>query len=116
MADAILNSTASIQCTHSARVNIVTSNTRVKVGGNYAVTISDTYTVTACPFQIPVGVGTKPQPCVKLQWFSPAKRVRVNGQAVLIKTSAATAICQSAEQIPQGSPVVVQTQMRVKAI
>ena len=113
MANPVLNSSASLQCTHGAKVNITTTNTRVKVGGNYAVTVSDSYTVSGCPFQVSIGTGTKPQPCVKIQWIVPAKRVRVSGQAVLTQSS--TGICQSAEQIPQGTPTVVQTQMRVKA-
>lgn len=113
MANPVLNSSASIQCAHGSKVNIVTTNTRVKVGGSYAVTLSDTYTVSGCPFQVPIGTGTKPQPCVKIQWTVPAKKVRVNGQPVL--TMSSTGICQSAEQIPQGAPTVVQTQLRVKA-
>lgn len=113
MADPVLNNSASIVCTHGGTVNIVTTNTRVKVGGSFAVSLNDTYMVAGCPFQVPVGAGTKPQPCVKVQWVVPAKRVRINGQPVLTMTS--TGICQSAEQIPQGPPTVVQTQMRVRA-
>ena len=56
----------------------------------------------------------KPQPCVKVQWTTPATRVKVNGQFVLL--SASSGLCQSAEQIPQGSPMVATTQKRVKGI
>jgi hypothetical protein len=77
-------------------------------------TVNDTTTVAGCPFQVPIGTGTKPQPCVKVQWTVPASRVKVNGQFVLLSTS--SGICQSAEQIPQGPPSVVSTQTRVKGI
>jgi hypothetical protein len=109
----IIDTAATIMCPHGGQVSIVSSNTRVKVGGAFATTISDTFTVSGCPFQVPVGAGTKPQPCIKLQWTVPATRVRVNGQFVLLQTS--TGLSLSAEQIPQGPPSVVLTQMRVKA-
>jgi hypothetical protein len=75
-------------------------------------TIGDNYSVAGCPFQIPIGTGTKPQPCVSLRWIAPAVRVKVGGQPVVLQAS--SGICQSAEQIPQGPPTVVSTQMRVK--
>jgi hypothetical protein len=113
MADPIVHTAATVQCTHGASVSITSSNTRVKVDGSPATTLPDTFTVSGCPFQVPAGPGTKPQPCVRIQWLVPAKRVRVNGNPVLLMSS--TGLCQSAEQIPQGAPTVTQTQMRVKA-
>ncbi len=112
MAAPIVNKDSQIQCPHAATVNIQTSNSQVKADGQAVATMSDTFTVSGCPFQIPIGTGTKPQPCVTLQWVVPATRVRVNGQPVLLKDS--SGICQSAEQIPQGPPNVVMVQMRVK--
>ena len=109
----IIDKNATILCPHGGQASIITSNTHVKVGGAFATTISDTFTVSGCPFQVPIGTGTKPQPCVKLQWTVPATRVRVNGNFVLLQTS--TGLSLSAEQIPQGPPNVVMTQMRVKA-
>jgi hypothetical protein len=112
MSGFLITTAASIICTHGAQVSIVSSNTRVKAGGAFVATVSDTCTVSGCPFQIPVGPGTKPQPCVTVRWIVPAVRVRVGGQPVLLQTS--SGLCQSAEQIPQGPPTVVSTQMRVK--
>lgn len=113
MADPLLTTSSSLTCSHGATVNSSTSNTRVKVGGAYVVTQNDLFSVSGCPFQIPVGAVTKPQPCVKVQWVVPAKRVRINNQPILLMSS--TGICQSAEQIPQGPPTVAQTQLRVRA-
>lgn len=105
----LLDKNATILCTHGGSVQIQTTNTRVKAGGGYVTTLNDVFTVTGCPFTVP---SPKPQPCVRIQWIVPATRVRVNGSPVLIQTS--TGLCQSAEQIPQGAPNVVVTQVRVQ--
>ncbi len=97
-------------CPHSGQISVVSTNTRVKAMGQYVAVMGDTYTVAGCPFM----VGTKPQPCVKVQWIVPAIRVKVMGKQVLLKGS--TGICLSAEQIPQGPPNVIVTQMRVKGV
>lgn len=112
MAGTIVTTTSSAICTHGATVSIVSSNARVKVDGSPVALMNDTYTVSGCPFQVPVGPSTKPQPCIKLQWIAPAVRVRVSGQPVILQTS--SGLCLSVEQIPQGPPTVVATQIRVK--
>lgn len=101
---------ASATCMHGGQVTTVSSNTRVTVSGQPVATLNDTYTVAGCPFQIPVGPGTKPQPCVKVQWLVPAMRVLVGGQPAILQSS--SGLCQSVEQIPQGPPSVVVTQLR----
>lgn len=101
-------------CPHSAgQITVVSSNTRVFVSGMPAATMVDTFTIAGCPFQVPVPGGTKPQPCVTAKFLVPATRVFVNGSPVIIQTS--TGICQSAEQIPAGPPVIQSTQPRVIA-
>jgi hypothetical protein len=102
-------------CPHGGQVQAIASYPRVKFGGQIAVTTSDTFTVSACPFQIPVGAGTKPQPCIKVQWLVPATRVRIGGNPALVTSCASGALCLSAEQIPQGPPSVSVTQVRAKA-
>ena len=101
-------------CPHGGQISVVSTNTRVKATGQYVAVMGDTYTVAGCPFQVPAGPATKPQPCVKVQWIVPAMRVKVMGKQVLLKGS--SGICLSAEQIPQGPPNVIMTQMRVKGV
>jgi hypothetical protein len=108
----LLHVDAAVTCPHGGKATIASANKRVKVGGLYVATINDLTTVAGCPFQVPVGAGTKPQPCVKVQWQAPATRVKVNQQFVLLNTSGG--LCLSAEQIPQGPPMVTATQVRVK--
>jgi uncharacterized Zn-binding protein involved in type VI secretion len=112
MSNPIVTSSTSAICQHGAQVSIISSNTRVTVAGAAVAVLNDQYTVSGCPFQVPVGAGTKPQPCIKIQWIAAATRVRVGGQPVILQSS--SGLCLSAEQIPQGSPSVVMVQPRVK--
>jgi hypothetical protein len=99
---------ASAMCPHAGQVTAISSNTRVLVNGMPVATVADTFTVAGCPFTVP---GPKPQPCIKVQWLVPATRVLVNGQPAILQTS--SGLCQSAEQIPQGPPLVTMAQTRV---
>lgn len=105
---------ATIQCPHGGQASIAPTNQRVKASGASVAIVNDLTTVAACSFQVPVGAGTKPQPCVKVQWLTPATRVKVMGQPVLLQDS--QGLCQSAEQIPAGPPTVATTQIRVKGM
>ena len=102
---------ATATCPHGGQVSTISTNTRVLVSGQPVATLGDTYLVAGCAFTVPVG---KPQPCVKVQWLVPATRVLVGGKPAILQTS--TGICQSAEQIPQGPPIVIATQTRVSGI
>lgn len=109
----LLHENAVVNCTHGAKATIVTTNKRVKVMGQAVAVVVDVTTVAGCPFQIPVGAGTKPSPCLKIQWSAPAARVKVMGQPVLVQSS--VGLCQSPEQAPQGNAIVAGQQQRVKA-
>lgn len=103
----LLHVGATAICPHGGQVSIIPSSARVSAGGQPVATMADTYLVAGCAFTVPPG---KPQPCVKVQWLVPALRVFVGGQPAILQTS--TGICQSAEQIPQGPPTVLVTQVR----
>lgn len=107
----IVQAGASSQCPHAGAAQIVPSQQRVLANGAPLVLVADQTMVVGCPFQVPVGTGTKPQPCVSVTWQAPATRVFVNGQPVLLQSS--TGMCLSAEQIPAGPPMIVNTQTRV---
>ena len=100
-------------CPHAGTGQTISTNTRVLVNGMPVATMVDQFVIAGCPFQIPVGAGTKPQPCVKVLWAVPATRVLVNGQPPVLATSGG--VCQSVEQIPQGPPIVTTVQPRVVA-
>ena len=109
MADYLIDVNATVQCPHgTGRAQINSANTRVKVEGQPVALLDDAFLVSGCAFM----VGTKPQPCVKLEWSTPAKRLRIGGKQVLLKSSQAQG--QSAEKISQGPASLVKTQQRVK--
>jgi uncharacterized Zn-binding protein involved in type VI secretion len=107
----LLHVGASATCPHGGQISVVSSNTRVLVNGLFVATAADVYGIAGCPFTVPAGPATKPQPCVKVQWFTPATRVFINGQPAILQLS--SGLCQSVEQIPQGAPLVAATQTRV---
>jgi uncharacterized Zn-binding protein involved in type VI secretion len=107
----LLHVGATVTCPHGGQVTIISTNTRALVGGMPVATLGDTYLVAGCAFTVP---GPKPQPCVKAQWIAPATRILINGQPAILQASAG--LCQSAEQIPQGPPIVAVTQVRVGGI
>jgi len=102
---------ASANCPHGGMISAVPSCTRVLVSGQPVVTVADTYPVAGCPFTLPPGT---PQPCISVRWLTPATRVMVNGQFVILQAS--TGLCLSAQQAPQGPPIVTTTQVRVSGI
>jgi len=95
-------------CPHGAPVQVISTNSRVLVSGQPVATLNDMYLIAGCAFN----VASKPQPCIKIQWITPASRVMINGSPVILQNS--IGICQSPEQAPQGPPIVVSIQTRVK--
>ena len=104
-------------CTHAAPAQTPPTQSRVLVGSpsQPVETIDNVITVSGCPFQIPVGLGTIPQPCVLVQWTMPATRVLVGGSPPLLQASPGPGpgLCLSVEQIPQGPPMTSGLQTKV---
>jgi len=110
-----MHANATVQCTHGAPANIIPTQTRVLVNGLPVALITDQVVVAGCPFTLPP---PKPQPCVTVKWLMPSARVLINGQAAMVISApgAGPGLCQSAEQIPQGPPMVSAVQTRVTAM
>ncbi len=110
----LLHVGAVVQCPHQGRATIAAAQTKVFVGGQAVATADSQIKVAGCPFQVPAGAGTKPQPCVSVTWGTRATKVRIGAQAVLLGPLPGTVpgSCASAEQIPQGPPVLSQLQQR----
>lgn len=109
MAAHLLTTASSLQCPHGGVVTIASSNTRVQAVAPLALA-TDTFTIGGCPFQIPVGTGTVPHPCVRVQWVKPNVRTTVNGTPTLAEDS--VGLCLAADQAPQGPVSVIQAQPR----
>ena len=103
----LLHVGATVMCPHGGQVNGTATSTKVTVSGQPVVVQTDTFLVAGCAFTVPPG---KPQPCVKVLWMTAALKVTVEGKPVLLSTS--SGMCQSAEQAPQGPPIVSVTQVK----
>ncbi len=112
-----LHANAGCQCTHAAPATIVPAQARVMVSGQPVATMASQIVVAGCPFQIPVPPVTKPQPCITIKWLMPSTRVLVGGVPAMLVPApgAGPGLCLSAEQIPQGPPIVSAVQPRVIA-
>lgn len=97
-------------CPHGGTLAIAPGKPRVLLSGMAAATVADLATIAGCPFQIPIGTGTKPQPCVTVQ-LVPGPRVLIMGSPAVIATP--PGLCKSAESIPQGPDAISTVQMRV---
>lgn len=106
----VLHTGASATCPHGGTLNIVATSPRVQVSGMPAAVLTDQGLVAGCAFTVPTN---KPQPCVTTRWMVGATRVTANGQPLLINPC--VAMCQSAEQIPGGPPIITGSQTRVIA-
>src|ERR1700752_2798148 len=109
MPGTVLHLPARGSCPHATgQMTLVTTNTRVMVGGQPAATTVDTATIAGCVFN----VNGKPQQCASVQW-TPAARVKINGMPVVLNPG--PHVCQSADQVPNGPLVVTYCQSRVIA-
>lgn len=108
----LLHVNAVMQCTHGGLATIAPSQPRVVVSGQPVATMASVISVAGCVFTVP---GPKPQPCVLIKWAMPSTRFLVGGQpaALVPGPGPGPAICQSAEQIPAGPPIVGAVQTRV---
>ena len=110
MAANSITTTATLQCPHGGSVQIVSTNAKVRADNAFMATATDTFTVSGCPFQLPTTPPT-PSPCITVKWLATDMRVKVNSGQTLSRSSSGS--CQSALQVPQGAPVIVNTQTKV---
>ena len=96
-------------CPHGGQVTVIPTSPRVLAGGQPVATLADTYLIAGCAFTVPPG---KPQPCLTVRWLVPAVRVLVGGQPAILQDSAG--LCLSPEQVPQGPPSVIVSQVRAR--
>ena len=105
----VLHTGAFATCPHAGMLNIIAASPRVMVSGMPAAVLTDQGLVAGCVFN----VSGKPQPCVTTRWIAGATRVLANGQPLLINPC--VAMCLSADQIPNGPPIITGSQTRVIA-
>jgi len=99
---------------HGGSAILSTANTKMMVDGAAALLESDKHSVAGCPFQIPVGPGTKPSPCIRIEWSAGSTQMQLNGAGVLVQSSIGK--CYSAEGAMQGLANIVNTQTKISAL
>lgn len=107
---AFLTVSSVLQCPHGGSVNITSSNTRAKAGGDFIVRSSDTFLIGGCSFMI----GSAPHPCVQVRWIVPTTRNQAANGSVLAEDS--VGLCIAGDEAPQGTVIVASTQPQVKGL
>lgn len=111
---ALLTTASSLQCMHGGTVAIASANATALAGAAPLALATDTFTITGCPFQIPIGTGTVPHPCVSVQWVTTNLKTTVNGVPTLAADSQGLGV--AADQVPQGPVSIVATQPQVAGL
>lgn len=108
----VLTTSSTVMCTHGASAVLTTANAKVMVDNTPALLESDIHSVAGCPFQIPIGTGTKPSPCVRIEWSGGSQQLKVNGVGVLVRSSVGK--CYSPEGLLQGVAIIANTQVKTE--
>ncbi len=106
----LLNSSSVMMCPHGGQVQAITTNTRTKLAGDFALRQSDTFVIAGCPFIL----GLVPHPCVQVQWVQPALQSQALGDFTL--TEASVGFCVAADQAVQGAVLILLTQPQVSGL
>ena len=109
----VLTVNSTVLCMHGGSAVLTTSNSKLMVDNTPALLETDAHAVAGCPFQIPIGTGTKPSPCVRIEWSAGSTQLQVNGVGALVPTSIGK--CYSPEGAAQGVASIVSTQFKVSA-
>lgn len=109
----VLTTSSTVMCMHGGSAVLTTANSKVMVDNTPALLESDIHSVAGCPFQIPIGTGTKPSPCIRIEWSAGSVQMQVNGVGVLVRSSIGK--CYSPEGAMQGVATIANTQMKTSA-
>jgi hypothetical protein len=89
-------------------VTVITSNTKVKAGGDFLVRASDAFIIAGCPFSLgPLLL----HPCLQVRWVQPDRQSQVMGDFTLSEQS--VGLCVAADQAVQGTVLIQLTQQQV---
>jgi hypothetical protein len=104
---ALLTTASTLMCPHGGTVSVITSNARASAGGAFLVRASDTFVIVGCTFQI----SGAPHPCVQVHWIVNDLRSQVLSDFTLCEAS--VGLCVAADQAPQGTVIISNTQQQV---
>lgn len=100
-----LTDSSTMQCPHGGTVQADTSNSQVQTAEGFILRSSDQCTIAGCPFTIPPGT---PHPCMTVMWVVAAQETQAVSDFALTESS--VGLCLAADQTPQGTVLVSETQ------
>ena len=106
----ILTTGSRIMCPHGGQAILPTANARVSTTSSFWLMETDVHFVVGCPFCL----GFIFSPCVRIEWTAGSIRTNVNRTPVLKRES--VGVCYSAANVPQGTAIIVNSQMKVTTI
>jgi hypothetical protein len=106
----LLTVSSVMMCPHGGQVQAVTTNTRARVAGDFALRQSDTFVIAGCPFVL----GIVPHPCVRVQWVRSSAQSQIIDDFTLTEES--VGLCVAADQAVQGTVLIMETQPRVSGL
>src|SRR5690242_17206941 len=104
----LLNTSTMMMCPHGGTVQIISSNTRAKAGGDFLARKSDQFIIAGCAFVTPAGV---PHPCMRVDWKVTTQHDKAAGDDALNEQS--IGLCVAGDQAVQGMVQITFTQPRV---
>jgi hypothetical protein len=105
----VLTTASTVQCPHGGQASLSTANAKASTTAGKILLESDIHTVAGCAFMI----GTKPSPCLRIEWKAGASKVKANSTGVLVESS--VGLCYSPEGAPQGPATIVMADQKVSA-
>jgi len=106
----VLTMSSSISCPHGGVAQLVTSDTKTRADGAFALLETDVHTVAGCPFMM----GLMYSPCIRIEWSAGASKVKVSGTPVLVQSSVGK--CYALQGYIQGVAMINSTQQKVTAL
>ena len=95
-------------CPHAGQMLTLVPEPRVVTSGKTLVTSVLPVAIAGCSFTIPSG---PPHPCTFVSGVQLSRRVFVNGKPALLAPR--PMLCQAADQVPQGAPLLMLVSTRV---
>ena len=105
----VLTTGSTVQCPHGGQASLSTGNTKASTMAGKILLETDIHMVSGCTFTI----GTKPSPCLRIEWKAGAVKLKVNQTGVLVESS--IGLCYSPEGAPQGPATVVMADQKASA-
>ena len=106
-----LTTLSTVTCPHGGVAILTTSNTQALLASGEAILLlTDQHFIVGCGFN----VASVPSPCLTIQWLTGSLQSLINGVPCLLDNS--VGLCLNPAGLPQGMPIVAQTQTQASGI